>query len=103
MYIVLSVTAHQEGRQWVSTCVELDIASCGDTQNEALDNILEATLLYLDSLQDLGECKQVLQEKGVKIHSGEPASMGRPLRAAERNKAEVIAPATITLPVACSA
>jgi predicted RNase H-like HicB family nuclease len=32
----------REGDAWVSQCVEFNIASCGDTREEALSNLIEA-------------------------------------------------------------
>jgi len=103
MYIVLSLTAHREGRKWVSSCPELGTASCGDTKQEALENIQEATLLYLNTLEELGECQKVLHERGIAVHRGEATSIGNPAPQPHRRSAEVVYPAMITLPVACSA
>ncbi len=55
----LTVLIWEEEGVYVSRCQELEIASCGDTPQEALDNIREAIELYfenaraLDMLQDL--------------------------------------------------
>ena len=46
------VLVKKEGRQYASLCVELDIASCGSTQKEAiqgLQNAMEAYLEYMVS------------------------------------------------------
>ena len=72
-YIIVTFTIEREGDQCVSRCLELGTASCGDTEPEALDNIIDATELYLNTLEDLGECAEVLLEKGLRIHSGESA------------------------------
>jgi predicted RNase H-like HicB family nuclease len=39
---------------YVSRCQELEVASCGDTPEEALDNIREAIELYLENAKELG-------------------------------------------------
>ncbi len=55
----LTVYSWEEEGVYVSRCRELELASCGDTPQEALDNIREAIELYfenaraLDMLQDL--------------------------------------------------
>lgn len=73
-YIVVTLALHREGRAWVSECVELGTVSCGSTEQEALENIKDATTLYLNGLEDLGECEQVLREKGITIHPMRPAA-----------------------------
>ena len=55
----LTILIWEEEVVYVSRCQELEIASCGDTPQQALDNIREAIELYfenakaLDMLQDL--------------------------------------------------
>ena len=73
-YILITFQIDKEGEKYVSHCIELGTFSCGDTEEEALNNIADATELYLNTLEELGECRQVLQEKGVKIRSGVAAS-----------------------------
>ncbi len=72
-YIVVTIAVWPEEDAWVSKCLELGTVSEGDSEQEALHNIREATELYLDTLEDLGECRQVLDEKGVVIHTLDPA------------------------------
>ncbi|OQB26422.1 MAG: hypothetical protein BWY10_02120 [Chloroflexi bacterium ADurb.Bin180] len=72
-YILVSFSVQKEGDQFVSTCPELGTASCGSTQDEALRNVVDATQLYLDTLEELGECSKVLRERGVSVHA-KPAS-----------------------------
>jgi len=68
-YIIVTLTVSREGDQFVSSCVELGTSTCGSSEREAVKNIVEATELYLNTLEDLNECSQVLTEKGVKLHS----------------------------------
>jgi len=57
--IRLNIPIWEEEGVYVSRCQEREIASCGDTPQEALDNIREAINLYfenaraLDMVQDL--------------------------------------------------
>ena len=44
----LTVTIWEEEGVYVSKCVELDVASCGDTPKEARENIREAIDLYFE-------------------------------------------------------
>ena len=50
----LSVTIWEEEGVYVSKCVELEVASCGDTPKEALENIREAIDLYLKNAREYG-------------------------------------------------
>lgn len=71
-YIVLTLGVYEEDGQFVSECVELDIASCGDTLDEAFKNIREAVAIYLDTLEQEGERERVFGERGIGVHPGEP-------------------------------
>ena len=66
-YVVLTGTAELEGDQFVSHCPQLDIASCGDTVNEALDNLGEALEVHLAALEEIGELERVFREHGIEI------------------------------------
>lgn len=66
MRILVTVAIWRDGKYYSAKCLELGVVSCGDTEEEALANIQDATLLYLNTLEDLGECEEVLKEKGVK-------------------------------------
>lgn len=47
MYKDLSVSFKREGTGYVALCPELDIASQGDTGEDARDNLIEAVELFL--------------------------------------------------------
>jgi predicted RNase H-like HicB family nuclease len=65
-YVDLHFRAFQEDNQWVSECVELGVASCGDSMQEALAAIVDATTLYLETLEDEGELEGVLRDAGLR-------------------------------------
>ncbi|HOI57830.1 MULTISPECIES: type II toxin-antitoxin system HicB family antitoxin [unclassified Methanoculleus] len=50
----LTILIWEEEGAYVSRCQELEVASCGDTPEEALDNIREAIELYLENAKELG-------------------------------------------------
>jgi|SRR5690554_230346 predicted RNase H-like HicB family nuclease len=55
------------GGVYVSHCQELEVASCGDTPGEALENIREAIELYLENAREPGmlqDIKLALTVKG---------------------------------------
>ena len=56
----ITVRVLKEDDGYVSHCLDLDIASQGDTSQEALDNIKEAVSLFLEvaSPQEIREVKE---------------------------------------------
>ena len=66
-YVVLTGTAEPEGNQFVSHCPQLDIASCGDTVDEALDNLGDALEVQLAALEEVGELERIFKERGIEI------------------------------------
>jgi len=44
----------QEDKIYVSKCPELEVASAGDTPQEALENLKEAVELYIENAKILG-------------------------------------------------
>ena len=55
----LSVTIWEEEGVYVSKCVEIEVARCGDTPKEALENIREAIDIYLKNAQEYGMLKDI--------------------------------------------
>jgi len=60
----ISVKEETEGGYSV-VCTDLDIASQGETVEEAKKNIREAVELYIESAEDLGIIDEVLEKVGV--------------------------------------
>jgi len=58
----------------VSYCPELDIASCGETVDQAKKNLNEVTLINLEEAQKLGTLNDLLQEAGLDESQGILAS-----------------------------
>ncbi len=54
----------KEEKGYSAFCPEFEVASCGDTIEEAKKNLIEAVELYLESAQDLGILKDTLEEAG---------------------------------------
>ncbi len=53
--ITLTLQIEREGDQYVSICPELDVASYGDSIEDALAHLRDAVLLYLDTIDADGE------------------------------------------------
>lgn len=49
----------KEGKQYASLCVELDVASCGDTEDEALEGLKNAIETYLEFMKDEGRGDEI--------------------------------------------
>ena len=71
-YIVVTIKVEQEGDQFTAEALELGVASCGDTDEEARDNIVEAVDLYLSAIASNGTRERVFREKGIVVQQGEP-------------------------------
>ena len=69
-YVVLTGTVQWDEVAYWSRCPELGVASCGDTIEEALDNLGEALELQLLALADIGRLEQDFQENGITIETG---------------------------------
>ena len=66
-YVAVGIVVTREGEQYSSWCPELDIASCGDTPEEAIANLNDALELYINTLKEEGELEPVLKERGIRI------------------------------------
>ena len=49
----------KEGNQYVSKCPEIRVASCGDSFEEAIDNLKEAVALYMENAKALGMLEDI--------------------------------------------
>ena len=65
----ISFTVHlfKEGEVYVAYAPELDVSSCGDTPEEARNNIQEAAQAFLETSQEMGNLTQVLEEAGYEL------------------------------------
>ncbi|MDI6760644.1 MAG: type II toxin-antitoxin system HicB family antitoxin [Candidatus Brocadiaceae bacterium] len=55
----LTAVIWKEKEGYVSKCPELGVASCGDSAEEALENLKEAVGLYLENAKTLGMLDEV--------------------------------------------
>lgn len=62
----ISYTVHtfKEGNTYVAYVPELDLSSCGDTNDEARKNIRDAVQAFLDATAEMGTLKEILEEAG---------------------------------------
>ena len=69
-YVVLTGYAEAEEDGFNAYCPELGVASCGDTIEEALDNLGDALELQLLELADIGRLERDFRENGVTVKAG---------------------------------
>ena len=67
-FIIVTNKIYKEDGGFVATSTELDIASQGDTIEEASKNLDEAVLCYLDTLEDMGIREEVFKAKNIILH-----------------------------------
>lgn len=53
--LVLRAVIEKEGNVYSSICLDLDVASCGSTTEEAIENLKEAISVYLKYAIETGE------------------------------------------------
>ncbi len=63
--LVLTVIVRKEAERYASWCSELDIASQGDTIEEARKNLKEAVELYIETLISDGKVSELLERLGL--------------------------------------
>jgi predicted RNase H-like HicB family nuclease len=71
-YVVLTLTVSKEGKHYVSECEELGTASFGETVDEAVANVIDASTEYLRAIERLGERKRIFKERGIAIRRAPP-------------------------------
>ncbi len=62
--ITLRATCHRERSAWIGWCPDLDVATQGDSREEAEAHLREAVGLFLETCRDLGTLEDVLREAG---------------------------------------
>jgi predicted RNase H-like HicB family nuclease len=72
-YVVVTMraTKDEETGQYVAVCEDLDVASCGDSIEDAFAQIEDAVELFLNALEEEGERERVFAERGIVIHEGD--------------------------------
>lgn len=79
--LLLNVIVKQEDKGYSVICPELNVASQGETFEEAIANIKEAVELYIESAEEVGTLDEVLEQMGLtkedlKKKSLEPIPLG---------------------------
>jgi hypothetical protein len=73
-HVGLTFRIWYEEDAWQGICPELGVPSFGDAPGEALDGVIDATLAYLNEIEDTCERERIFAERGIALRAGEPAS-----------------------------
>jgi predicted RNase H-like HicB family nuclease len=60
---------YKEGKFFVAQCLDVDVSSFGDSENEAKDNLIEAIALYFENQPKL-QINKVQAPKIVELNLG---------------------------------
>ena len=71
--VILTGMVEKEDHHFVSHCVGLGIASCGDRVEEAFDMFEDAIEVYLEELVDIGTLDREFRECGVTARENLPS------------------------------
>jgi len=65
----MKATVWKEGRQYISQCLNVDVASFGTTKKKAMDNLREALELYFED-SDVSKISKVGQTEIIAFTLG---------------------------------
>ena len=65
--VALTFVVEREDDQYVALCPQLDVASQGDSIEDAVAHLENAVLLYLDVIEEDGERERIFRERGIQI------------------------------------
>jgi len=72
IYIILTHMITREEKMFFAHCPELDVGSQGETVEEADNNLKDAILLYLDTIEELGTREYIFKKRNIKVYSHKP-------------------------------
>ena len=81
----LPAETHRDGEWWIASCPDLDVCSQGRTRDEALVNLEDAVVFFVESCVERGTIFEVLHEAGFERIPDETSSS-----AAENHDEETI-------------
>ncbi|MEW6202185.1 MAG: type II toxin-antitoxin system HicB family antitoxin [bacterium] len=82
----------KDGDWYVSCCPPLDVYSQGKTKEEAINNLIEASTLFIESCIKRGTLDEVLRELGFEAYE-------KPVRGKERKIPKGTIPIEIPIPL----
>ncbi len=61
----------QDG-DWQGICRELGVPSFGEDPGDALNNVIDATINYLNAIEENGERQRIFREQSIEMQAGAP-------------------------------
>jgi len=77
--IKLTEEIWKEGNMFVSYCPELDVASCGETVEQAKKNLLETVEINIEETKKMGTFQEFLNETGFILSNGDTFELKKEL------------------------
>ena len=71
-HIVFTFRVWHEDDSWQGLCSELGVPSFGDNPGDALSNVIDATVTYLNAIEAVGDRETVFRDRGVILEDGLP-------------------------------
>lgn len=65
--LILTIVVRKEQGRYSSWCPELDVASQGDTVEEARQNLQEAVELHVETMVENGDLNELLEKVGLTV------------------------------------
>ena len=72
IFIILTHIIKKEEKMFFAHCPELDVGSQGETIEDAENNLKDAIVLYLDTIEELGIREDVFKKRKIKMYSSKP-------------------------------
>jgi predicted RNase H-like HicB family nuclease len=95
-YIQVTLIASEEEGGYASICPELGIASQGETADEALASLRDATMVFLNTIEQLGQRERVFKERHIRVHPHEPTEVTIRLQRPSQIGSFFVAPTPMT-------
>ncbi len=67
--LIIKHIIKKEKNGYSAYCPEFDVCSQGETIEEANNNLKEAVMLYLETLEELGTKEKIFKEKKIQIYN----------------------------------
>ena len=63
---------NKEEKMFFAHCPELDIGSQGETVEEANNNLKDAVVLYLNTIEELGTREEIFKKRNITTYHSKP-------------------------------
>jgi predicted RNase H-like HicB family nuclease len=84
-YIILTYMIKKGDKKFIALCPEFDIASQGDSIEEASDNLKDAISLYFEGIEELGTRDIIFRERNIKVYSSKPQTITEEIKLSDNS------------------